>query len=350
MGSVFGCLCSSPKDGPATARGTPAEQARPGNSREVASIIAADVPELTLRELKKATAKFSASRLIGRGAHAEVFRATLPGGRAAAAAKRLIGTPADVGNLTRHVAVASRLRHENVVRLLGYNLTADHPVLLYELSGFGTLHDILRGLEEEAAAASTSSRPAAAVRLRWEDRVRIALDAARGLAFLHEAAVVAHDHDVRSTNVLLFDGFRAKIAGHNVFKEAAPPVDENLTMIADCRQQGLFHTGRLTTKSDVYNFGVVLLELLTGRKPLDVTLPRDPMILSSWAAPLLEAGRIEECIDPKLGDHYPPAGALKLGRIAVQCLQEQPTSRPSMGTVAQLINCDVVMQHQHGVV
>ncbi|CAN6310975.1 unnamed protein product [Urochloa humidicola] len=174
--SMLGCLCSSSKDGPAAARATPAEQARPGgsrNSREVA-IIAADVPELTLRELKKATDKFSASRLIGRGAHAEVFRATLSGGRDAAA-KRLVRTTDadDVGNLRQQVAVASRLRHENVVRLLGYNLTADHPVLLYELA----------------------------------------------------------DHPV----LLLFEGFRAKVPGHNVFKEVAPPVDENHTMMVDRR-------------------------------------------------------------------------------------------------------------------
>ncbi|CAL4933855.1 unnamed protein product [Urochloa decumbens] len=326
----FQCLCPSSKDDSAAARATPAPS---GNSREVA-IIAADVPKLTVRELKKATDKFSASKLIARGAHAEVFRATLPGDRAAAAKRLIIRTPepdgsaADAGIiLKQQVAVASRLRHDNVVRLLGYNITADLPVLLYELAGVGTLHDALHGPEEEAAPA---------LRLSWEQRVRIALDAARGLAYLHEAALPVAHHDVRSSNVLLFEGLRAKIAGHNVFKELE---------VWNRRP-----VSRLTAKSDVYSFGVVLLELLTGRKPFDDTLPRDQHILDSWAAPLLAEGRVEECIDPKLGDQYPPAGALKLGRIAVQCLHVQPTSRPSMDTVARLINCDVIMQHQHGVV
>ncbi|CAN6318387.1 unnamed protein product, partial [Urochloa humidicola] len=102
---------------------------------------------------------------------------------------------------------------------------------------------------------------------------------------------------------------------------------------------------------DVFCFGVVLLELLTGQQPADRTRPRDKLLLTSWAAPLLMEGRVGECIDPKLGDQYPPAGARMLGRIALQCLHHDPTSRPSMDiVVARLISCDVIRQRQHRVV
>lgn len=122
-----------------------------GDSRgDGVAAIAADVPELTLRELKKATAKFSPSRLVGRGADGEVFRATLRGGRTAAAKRlrqRAVGgdRAADDDLLRKHVSVVSRLRHENVVRLLGYKITADLRVLLYEFADIGTLHDVLHG-------------------------------------------------------------------------------------------------------------------------------------------------------------------------------------------------------------
>ncbi|CAN6299254.1 unnamed protein product [Urochloa humidicola] len=331
----FGCMCSTSAAEPATR----AKQARSGGSGKSRA-----VPELTLRELKDATAKFSPSRLIGRSDHAEVFLARLPGGRDAAA-KRLFGSPPaytadtnDAGTRMQKVAVASGLGHENVVPVLGYNLTSDKPVILYELAVNGTLHDALHGprwMQDKAAGI----RMPTVRELRWEERVRIALDAARGLAYLHKAGL-AHEN-VRSTKVLLFGGLRAKISDHYGFRVVAPPVAE---------AQGLKVITEHQRGSQGYNtpgFGVVLLELLTGRKPLDVTLPRDQQMLSSWATPLLAEGRVQECIDPKLGDQYPPAGALKLGRIAVQCLQEKPTSRPSMDTVARLINCDVVMQNQH---
>ncbi|XP_039781288.1 PTI1-like tyrosine-protein kinase 3 [Panicum virgatum] len=330
--------------------------------REVA--IAAGVPELTPRELKEATAKFSASRLIGRGEHAEVFRATLRGGRAAAAKRLIRAPPAAAGILREQVAAASKLRHENVVRLLGYSITAGLPVLLYELADVGTLHDVLHGTRPPLAGprgapapASTSIRrpPPATATLGWEQRVRIALDAAAGLAYLHAAAVT--HRGVRSTSVLLFQGFRAKIAEHDVFKQKQQLADQDLTQtviryVPDT-EVGYYHPMELMCsgrKMDVFSFGVVLLELLTGRKPHDNTLPgtRVQQFLMFWARPLLAQGRVEECIDPKLGDQYPPAGALKLGRIALQCLQDHPASRPSMDTVVRLINRDVVVRDQRG--
>uniref|UniRef100_A0A453C9Z6 Protein kinase domain-containing protein n=2 Tax=Aegilops tauschii subsp. strangulata TaxID=200361 RepID=A0A453C9Z6_AEGTS len=190
--------------------------------------------------------------------------------------------------------------------------------------------------------------------LSWAHRVQIALDAARGLEYLHEKASPPVVHkDVRSTNVLLFDGMRAKIADYNMFSQAADMARLNRSThtLGSFGYQAPEYamSGQMTDKSDVYSFGIVLLELLTGRKPLDRTLPQGQRSLVNWASPLLTEDRAQECIDPRLGDKYPATGALKLGRIAVQCLQYDPTYRPSMGTIARVINYAVV-RDQQGVV
>lgn len=203
----------------------------------------------------------------------------------------------------------------------------------------------------------------------WEQRVRIALDAARGLEYLHEKVQPAVTHkDVRSTNVLLFEGFRAKIADYNMFSQAADmarlnrsthtlgsfgyqapeyvharthtsPADLCLDM-ADRSRHGFLvvglgrrtillkfslvwgcsryaMTGQMNDKSDVYSFGIVLLELLTGRKPLDRTLPQGQRSLVNWATPILTEDRVQDCIDPNLGDKYPPTGALKVSLLTI---------------------------------
>ncbi|GJN02500.1 hypothetical protein PR202_ga19859 [Eleusine coracana subsp. coracana] len=286
----------------------------------------------------------------------------------------------------KQLSVASRLRHDNLVRLLGYTISGHLRVLVYEFATMGTLHDVLHvpGREEQARAV-----------LSWAHRVHIALDAARGLEYLHETTRPAVTHkDVRSTNVLLFEGYRAKIADYNMFSQAADMARLNRSThtLGSFGYQAPEYamTGQMTDKSDVYSFGIVLLELLTGRKPLDRTLPPGQRSLVNWvrmicsfvpsvlftasspdycektkefANPMLMEDRVQECIDPKLGDQYPPAGALKLqnltahlavswlqlGRIAVQCLQYDPAFRPSMGTVARVIHYAVV-RDQQGVV
>ncbi|CAN6228646.1 unnamed protein product [Urochloa humidicola] len=320
-------------------------------------VVTVEVPEVPLREVNEITACFSGENLIGQGSYAKVYRATTRGGRPVVV-KRLEKPSKHASNVVflRQLSVASRLRHDNFVRLLGYTISNDLRVLVYEYATLGTLHDVLHGDREVLGGlppeqgAGAGGRPV----LSWIHRVHIALDAARGLEYLHEAARPAVTHkDVRTTNVLLFEGFRAKIADYNMFSQAADMARLNRSThtLGSFGYQAPEYamTGQMTDKSDVYSFGIVLLELLTGRKPLDRTLPQGQRSLVNWATPMLTEDRVQECIDPKLGDQYPPAGALKLGRIAVQCLQYDPTFRPSMGTVARVINY-AVLRDQQGVV
>ncbi|KQJ83300.1 PTI1-like tyrosine-protein kinase 3 [Brachypodium distachyon] len=315
-----------------------------------------EVPAVALREVNEITGGFDGEKLIGQGSYAKVYKVTLRSARLAVV-KKLEKPSKHASNdvFLRQLAVASKLRHEHFVRLLGYTVSGDLRVLVYEFASMGTLHDALHGPargeeQEEGVQEGEDQRPV----LSWAHRVQIALDAARGLEYLHEKARPAVTHkDVRSTNVLLFDGMRAKIADYNMFSQAADMARLNRSThtLGSFGYQAPEYamTGQMTDKSDVYSFGIVLLELLTGRKPLDRTLPQGQRSLVNWASPLLTEDRAQECIDPRLGDQYPPTGALKLGRIAVQCLQYDPTFRPSMGTIARVINYAVV-RDQQGVV
>ncbi|KAK3153748.1 hypothetical protein QOZ80_2BG0180620 [Eleusine coracana subsp. coracana] len=256
---------------------------------------AVEVPELTLRELNNATLSFSEERLIGEGFCSTVFMASLRGGKDAVA-KRIDLRPygaAVASDYKRHVSAASRLRHENVVRPAARVLDRHRRP---------NRADLRVGYHGNPSRRGRGNRS-----LSWAQRVRIALHTAKGLEYLHDGVQPPVTHgSVRSSNVLLFEGFRAQTDGNDMFKIASAYNEHT-----GCEPVGYiaaegFMMG-LTRKSDVFGFGVVLLELLTGRKAFDQTLPVP--ILVKWATPLLMEDRVKECIDPKLGDQYDANGA-----------------------------------------
>ncbi|CAI0425043.1 unnamed protein product [Linum tenue] len=172
--------------------------------------------------------------------------------------------------------MVSRLKHDNFVQLLGYCVEGGSRILAYEFASNGSLHDILHG---KSLCSSLS----------WVQRVKIAVGAAKGLEYLHEKANPHIIHrDIKSSNVLIFDDEVAKIADFDLSNQAP----DMAARLHSTRVLGTFGyhapeyamTGQLNAKSDVYSFGVVLLELLTGRKPVDHTLPRGQQSLVTWEA------------------------------------------------------------------
>ncbi|XP_047180481.1 PTI1-like tyrosine-protein kinase 3 [Vigna umbellata] len=178
--------------------------------------------------------------------------------------------------------------------------------------------------------------------LDWIQRVRIAVDAARGLEYLHEKVQPPIIHrDIRSSNVLIFEDYKAKIADFNLSNQAP----DMAARLHSTRVLGTFGyhapeyamTGQLTQKSDVYSFGVVLLELLTGRKPVDHTMPRGQQSLVTWATPRLSEDKVKQCVDPKLKGEYPPKGVAKLAAVAALCVQYEAEFRPNMSIVVKAL-------------
>ncbi|KAJ0977025.1 hypothetical protein J5N97_012499 [Dioscorea zingiberensis] len=292
-----------------------------------------EVSELSLDELKEKTDNFSSKYLVGEGSYGRVYFAVIDGKPMAI---KNLDVSSDCNDFLTQVSTVSRLRHENFVELLGYSVEENLHLLAYEFATMGSLHDVLHGRKGVQGA-----QPGPV--LSWIQRVRIAIDAAKGIEYLHEKVQPSIIHrDIRSSNVLLFEDFKAKIADFNLSNKSP----DMAARLHSTRVLGTFGyhapeyamTGQLTQKSDVYSFGVVLLELLTGRKPVDHTMPRGQQSLVTWATPRLSEDKVKQCVDPRMVDDYPPKGVAKLAAVAALCVQYEAEFRPNMTIVVKALS------------
>ncbi|KAK4407875.1 Pto-interacting protein 1 [Sesamum angolense] len=292
------------------------------------------VSSIPVDELKEVTSNFSTDSLIGEGSYGRVYYGVLRNARAAAI-KKLDSSKQPDDEFLAQVSMVSRLRHENFVELLGYCVEGNQRVLAYEFASNGSLHDILHGRKGVKGA-----QPGPV--LSWAQRVKIAVGAAKGLEYLHEKADPHIIHrDIKSSNVLIFDDDLAKIADFDLSNQAP----DMAARLHSTRVLGTFGyhapeyamTGQLNSKSDVYSFGVVLLELLTGRKPVDHTLPRGQQSLVTWATPKLSEDKVRQCVDSRLGGDYPPKAVAKMAAVAALCVQYEADFRPNMSIVVKAL-------------
>ncbi|CAJ2629028.1 unnamed protein product [Trifolium pratense] len=238
----------------------------------------------------------------------------------------------------------SRLNHRNLVKLVGYysNRDSSQNLLCYELVSNGSLETWLHG-------PLGINCP-----LDWDTRMTIALDAARGLSYLHEDSQPCVIHrDFKASNILLENNFHAKVADFGLAKLAP----EGRAYYLSTRVMGTFGyvapeyamTGHLLVKSDVYSYGVVLLELLIGRKPVDMSQPTGQENLVTWARPILrDKERLEELADPRLGGRYPKENFVRVCTIAAACVEPEASQRPTMGEVVQSLASQKTMILHYG--
>ncbi|XAR59988.1 Non-specific serine/threonine protein kinase [Bertholletia excelsa] len=290
-------------------------------------------------ELEAATNKFSNSNLIGAGGSSHVYHGHLRDGQIVAV-KRLEtqGGPDSEAIFLTEIELISRLHHCHVVPLLGYcseNLGRHaERLLVFEYMLHGNLRECLDGASGKC--------------LDWGTRVAIALGAAKGLEYLHEAAAPKILHrDVKSTNILLDENWRAKITDLGMAKHLR---NDELPSCpsSPARMQGTFGyfapeyaiVGRASLKSDVFSFGVVLLELISGRQPIHKSATKGEDSLVIWATPRLQdSGRvIMELPDPKLERNFPEEEMQIMAYLAKECLLLDPDSRPSMSEVVQILS------------
>lgn len=292
-------------------------------------------PQLSLEDFKEITDNFANSVLIGEGSYGRVYHGLLRDGHAAAI-KRLDSSSQPDEEFLSELASVSALRNDHVVKLLAYGMEGVSRVLAYEFAPYGSLHDIIHGKKGKPKAEPGPV-------LDWLQRVKIAVGAAKGLEYLHEKVhpPVVHK-DIKSSNVLLFEEFDAKIADFNLSNQAP----DQATRLHSTRVLGTFGyhapeyamTGQLTQKSDVYSFGVVLLELLTGRKPVDTSMPRGQQSLVTWATPRLGEDKVKQCVDPRLKGEYPPKAVAKMAAVAALCVQYEADFRPNMSIVVKALS------------
>ncbi|KAK4256535.1 hypothetical protein QN277_006244 [Acacia crassicarpa] len=292
------------------------------------------VPPISVDKMKSLTDNFSTKSFIGEGAYGKVYHGVLENGRHVAI-KKLDSSRQPEHEFLAQVSIVSRLKHENVVELLGYCVEGAFRALGYEYAPKGTLHDILHGRKGVKGAQPGPT-------LSWAQRVKIAVGAARGLEYLHEKAETRIVHRyIKSCNILLFEDDVAKVSDFDLSNQAT----DTSVRLHSTRVLGTFGyhapeyamTGQLTSKSDVYSFGVVLLELLTGRKPVDHTLPRGQQSLVTWATPKLSEDKVKQCVDVKLEGEYPPKAVAKMAAVAALCVQYEAEFRPNMSIVVKAL-------------
>ncbi|KAA8542994.1 hypothetical protein F0562_021511 [Nyssa sinensis] len=292
------------------------------------------VPSISVDELKEVTDNFGSNSLIGEGSYGRVYHGVLNNERAAAI-KKLDACKQPDDEFLAQVSMVSRLNHENFVELIGYCVDGNQRVLAYEFASNGSLHDILHGRKGVKGA-----QPGPV--LSWAQRVKISVGAAKGLEYLHEKAEPHIIHrDIKSSNVLIFDDDVTKIADFDLSNQAP----DMAARLHSTRVLGTFGyhapeyamTGQLNSKSDVYSFGVVLLELLTGRKPVDHTLPRGQQSLVTWATPKLSEDKVNQCVDARLQGDYPPKAVAKMAAVAALCVQYEADFRPNMSIVVKAL-------------
>ncbi|XP_057484927.1 probable protein kinase At2g41970 [Actinidia eriantha] len=317
--------------GGGSTRGEPRGTAAPPQK-----VLPIEIPVLSLDELNRLTGNFGSKALIGEGSYGRVFFAKLSNGQQAAIKKLDTSSSAEPDDdFASQLSVVSRLKHEHFVELTGYCLEADNRILVYQYASMGSLHDVLHGRK-----GVQGSEPGPV--LSWNQRVKIAYGAAKGLEYLHEKVQPPIVHrDVRSSNVLLFDDFLSKLADFNLTNQSS----DTAARLHSTRVLGTFGyhapeyamTGQITQKSDVYSFGVVLLELLTGRKPVDHTMPKGQQSLVTWATPRLSEDKVKQCVDPKLNNDYPAKAIAKMAAVAALCVQYEADFRPNMTIVIKAL-------------
>ncbi|KAJ7564946.1 hypothetical protein O6H91_02G040700 [Diphasiastrum complanatum] len=285
----------------------------------------------TLAELENATKNFRPERVIGEGGFGRVYWGTLEDGTKVAVKVLTRDDQQGVREFAAEVEMLSRLHHRNLVKLLGICTEENVRCLVYELIPNGSVEFHLHGDYE---------RPAS---LNWEVRLKIALGSARGLAYLHEDSIPRVIHrDFKSSNILLEDDFNPKVSDFGLAKAASEEMGGHVST----RVMGTFGyvapeyamTGHLLVKSDVYSYGVVLLELLSGRKPVDMSRPSGEENLVTWARPLLRSKEgLMKLVDPVLGDDFPLDNLVKVAAIASMCVHPEVSNRPFMGEVVQAL-------------
>lgn len=272
---------------------------------------------------------------LGEGGFGPVYKGFIeddlrPGLKAQPVAVKVLDLDGTQGHMEwlAEVVFLGQLKHPNLVNLIGYCYEDEHRLLVYEYMPQGNLENHLFG----------RSGPA----LPWLTRLKIAVGAAKGLSFLHEEEKPVIYRDLKTSNILLDMDYNAKLSDFGLATDG-PNGEETHVTTCVMGTEGYaapeyIKTGHLTTMSDVFSFGVVLLEMLTGRKALDKSRPGRERDLVEWGRPLLkDLNKLEGIIDPRLDGQYSVEGARKLAALARQCLSRNPKSRPSMSSVIKAL-------------
>ncbi|KAF7150078.1 hypothetical protein RHSIM_Rhsim02G0062700 [Rhododendron simsii] len=284
-----------------------------------------------------ATHNFDDALVIGVGGFGKVYQGFINSGATVVAIKRLnVESQQGAREFWMEIKLLSEVRHTHLVELIGYCKEGREMILVYEYVSRGTLADHLYKRRTTKTNTSTS--------LTWEQRLNICIGAARGLGHLHASTNKSFIHrDVKTTNILLDENWVAKISDFGLSKGPTSLSKTHTTTAVKGTfgyfDPDYFYTQKLTTKSDVYAFGVVLLEVLCGRPAVDTKPGEEPINLVQWAKPLIKKRELDRLVDPSLKGQIRQPCLISFVAIANNCVHESPNLRPTMAEVSsQLVH------------
>ncbi|CAH9101573.1 unnamed protein product [Cuscuta europaea] len=289
----------------------------------------------SLRELQVATDSFSNKNILGRGGFGKVYKGRLADG-SLVAVKRLKEerTPGGELQFQTEVEMISMAVHRNLLRLRGFCMTPTERLLVYPYMANGSVASCLR------------ERPPDVLPLDWATRKRIALGSARGLSYLHDHCDPKIIHrDVKAANILLDEEFEAVVGDFGLAKL----MDYKDTHVTTAVRGTIGHiapeylsTGKSSEKTDVFGYGIMLLELITGQRAFDLArlANDDDVMLLDWVKGLLKEKKLEMLVDPDLANNYVEGEVEQLIQVALLCTQSSPMERPKMSDVVRMLEGD----------
>ncbi|KAK8307960.1 hypothetical protein V6Z11_D02G022000 [Gossypium hirsutum] len=283
------------------------------------------------KELEKATDHYNKNRVLGQGGQGTVYKGMLADGTIVAVKKsklmeEKIIDKTKLEQFINEVMILSQINHRNVVKLLGCCLETKVPLLVYEFIPNGTLYHFINQPNEEFP-------------LIWKMRLRIAIEIANALSYLHSAASIPIYHrDIKSSNILLDDKYRAKVSDFGISRSVALEQTHVTTRVQGTfgyLDPEYFRSSKFTEKSDVYSFGVVLVELITGQKPISSSESKEVVrSLANFFLLSMKENSLLNVVDPMVMNSNAKEEVVAVAKLAKRCLNFKGKKRPTMKQVA----------------